>query len=121
MVAAWPILAQAHPPADHRLWEDPRFIWTVAAFIGLLFLGAIVLAVLDRWRKRSGSPSLSANDQLAHFRELYENGELSQSEFERIRARLTGQLMRELDVRPRPTDTAGPPEPPAPPSPPAGV
>jgi hypothetical protein len=46
---------------------------------------------------------LSANEQLANFRALYDKGQLSQTEFERVRESLSRQLQRELDVQ------AGPP------------
>src|SRR5206468_2906383 len=97
--------------AAPRLWEDPRFLWSALALLGLLLVGSFLIALLSRWRKRADPQSLTANDQLAHFRELYEKGELSQTEFERIRAKLAGQLLRELNLPP-PRAEPGPQPPP---------
>jgi hypothetical protein len=103
MVAAW-LLANAKGP---RPWADPRFLWTSIALAGLILLGVLLIAWLDRWRRQSEPQPLTANDQLAHFRELHEKGELSQAEFDRIRAKLGGELQQELDLSGR--DAAGQP------------
>jgi hypothetical protein len=81
--------------------------------LAAILIGAGVVAWLDRWRKRTEAPPMSANEQLALFRELYERGELDAEEFARIRNRLGDRLRQELDV---PTLTPVEPEPPAPPS-----
>jgi hypothetical protein len=96
MVAAWQLLVNAQPPAAPRPWADPRLLWTSLALAGLILLGALVIAWLKRWRRCSEPESLTANEQLARFRDLYETGDLSQAEFERIRAKLAVQLLQEL-------------------------
>ncbi len=96
MGAAWQAIAnagRARPP----LW-DPRLLWLSLALAAVILIGALIIAWIDRWRRRSGSERLSANEQLANFRRWYEKGQLSQEEFERIRALLSEQLRRELDV-----------------------
>ncbi len=100
MNAAWQAIAEAARPA---LW-DPRLFWLTLALIAVILLGVLILRWIERWRKRSGSERLSANDQLASFRKLYEQGQLSQEEFERIRALLSLQLRQELGV---PATSAG--------------
>jgi hypothetical protein len=82
-----------------RPW-DPRLLWATLALIGVILLGALLIVVLDRWRRRlDEEPCSTANDQLAAFRTMFERGEMSQEEFERIRAHLGGQLREELDVK----------------------
>jgi hypothetical protein len=114
--------------------DDPRTLTLVLTMCGVLLLGAIVVAVAQRWRRRQDQP-LSASDQLAQFRELYEEGELSEEEFNRLRKLLGGQLRKELpagggdpglrDRKPPTVPTAesfsqgAPPKEPPPPSPPA--
>src|SRR5262249_38292205 len=81
--------------------------------IATLLLGALVFAWLDRWRKRSRRDDASPADLLTSFRSSYEQGELSQEEYERIRARLAPKIKQQLGAadksaapeRPRPTDT----------------
>ncbi len=79
-----------------------------------LLVGAIVIALSSRWRRRRGlEEDLSPSGQLAHFRSLYEAGTISQEEFERLRALLGGQIRQEMGVpAPAPEGTA-----PAPPGP----
>jgi hypothetical protein len=93
MNAAWQAIAQAPSPL---LW-DPRLLWLTLALAAAILIGVLLIAWIDRWRKRSGCERLSANEQLANFRELYEQGELNHEEFERIRATLSPQLRQELD------------------------
>jgi len=83
---------------------------TTLYFVGALLLGALIITVVNRWRKKTaGSESLSAVDQLAHFRTLYEQGELSEEEFNRLRTLLGGKNRRkEGEGKPR---EARPPQP----------
>jgi hypothetical protein len=75
--------------------------------VGVLLLGALVISIVDRWRKRSPPERLSTGNQLAHFQALYDRGELSAEEFSRLRSLLRGRLVREMEVE------EIPPEPPA--------
>lgn len=61
-------------------------------------MGYLVILWVDRWRKRTVQYQLSARDELAQYQTLYERGELSQEEFDRIRALLTQRLCQALDV-----------------------
>jgi multidrug resistance efflux pump len=120
--------------APTLLLTDPalagRLLWAALPLVGALLGGAIVLYLIDRWRKRGAAEEEAAatpNDQLSRFRSLYERGEMSREEFERVKALLTGQLRRELNVpapaapaESRPVDTniqAAPPDPQSPPPP----
>jgi hypothetical protein len=105
MDTAWQAIAEAGPPVRSPMW-DPRLLWLTLALVAVILIGALAIAWLDRWRKRSGSEQLSANDQLANFRALYEKGQLNQAEFERIRQLLSRQLRNELDVPAAPSDSA---------------
>ncbi len=65
---------------------------TVGLYLaGALLLAAIVVALVSRWRRRSGDECLTPRDQLTHFRSLYERGTISAEEFQRLRALLTGE------------------------------
>jgi hypothetical protein len=87
-----------------RITSDPRFWCTSLSLLAALLIGAVVFAILDRWRRQPAEDRVSAGDQLSHFRSLYDRGEISREEFERIRARLGGKLRQELQL----------PQPPAP-------
>ncbi len=88
--------------ARRPLW-DPRLFWATLALIGVLLVGALVIGAVERWRKRPPPPPFRVGDQLAHFRTLYERGELSAEEFARIRGRLTERIVQDLDL----IETAG--------------
>jgi hypothetical protein len=112
MDAAWQAIAKAGP-VQPPLW-DPRLLWLTLALLAIILISALLLAWIDRWRRRSGSERLSANEQLANFRELYDKGQLSKEEFERIRALLSKELRRELDVPAAPPAPAAGQKPEAP-------
>jgi hypothetical protein len=91
--------------APTLLLTDPalggRLIWAALPLVGALLAGAIILYVIDRWRKSQAAEEEAAcapNEQLSRFRSLYEQGEMSREEFEQVKALLTGQLRRELNV-----------------------
>lgn len=121
MGSAWPgvcvvILLEQKP------WEDPRVLWTTAALVGGLLLGAVVIGLTDRWRKHRERDQTSATDQLTNFRSLYERGEISREEYERIRSRLSQKIRQELSAPPLPpTNPDKPAAPEAPAAPEHGV
>jgi hypothetical protein len=97
-------------------WEAPRqLLWPSLAFIGALLVLALVVAWMDRWRKRQPQQGrLSTSDQLAHFRTLYERGEMSPEEYARVHALLAERLKKEMDALTPPPPGERPPEAPAP-------
>jgi hypothetical protein len=89
-------LLPARPPS----LLDPQLLWATFALIATLLLGALIFAWLDRWRKRTTEGTLSPGEQLAAFRSSYDRGEMSQEEYERVRAKLAPQVRREHDLPP---------------------
>lgn len=96
---------------------DPRLLWYSLGLVVLLLVGAYVIWLTDRWRKRAQQSHANSGDQLAHFRRLYERGEFSAEEFARIRGLLTGRLIKEMEKPPPPEAPPQPPQPPVPPDP----
>jgi uncharacterized membrane protein len=83
---------------------DPKFVQVLIAtglLAAILIIGAVVVALFDRWRKRQANETFSTHDQLASFRLLYERGELSREEFERVRRQLMERL-KASEVRSEP-------------------
>jgi hypothetical protein len=101
------LLAQAGPAARPSLWESPLF-WTSLSLVGALLLAALIIALVDRWRKRPTQTTAPAGEQLSYFRSLYASGDISREEFERIRARLGGRLREQFQVPPKADPSAGP-------------
>src|SRR5262245_48221776 len=100
---------------------NPRFLWPTLALVGSLLLGAVIIALADRWRKRPANEGLTAGDQLSHFRKLYDQGLITREEFEAVRTQLAGKLRDELKL---PAQAETPPAPaaeaPRPPEAPPG-
>ena len=87
-------------------WLDLVVYGTCLA--GALLAAAVVIEAVRRWRQR-GEKTLTPSDQLATYRALYNRGEISQEEFDRLRDALGGEIRR----------AAAPPAPP--PAAPASV
>lgn len=58
-------------------------------FIAVLLIGAVILARVNKWREGM-TCDLNSTDSLAAFQLSYEDGELDDEEYKRIRARLIG-------------------------------
>ncbi len=122
MVAVQPNLVQAPaPPAPvpaPRPALDYGLLLTVLALAGVVAVGVLIITVANRWRRNLGQDDVTG-DQMGSFRELYERGELSQDEYQRIKDRLGGQLRQELNLpgAPKPDSPPQPPTLPGPPTP----
>ena len=92
--------------------QSPRLWWATFILIAVaLIFGLVVIYLTDRWRRRSGQTRMSTGDQMAHFRELYEKGEISADEYNRIRQHLTVRMTKEWEAaHPRPTNDAPQPQ-----------
>ena len=95
----------AEPPPPAR--KDPKdaiksdTLWiTVGLLLLVLLAGIVVLAFIDRWRKRSVPFEKGSVEEVSNFRELYESGEITQSEYERIRAKMAGRVKEKVGVKP---------------------
>ncbi len=85
-----------------------KLLWPTLAVIGVMLLGAAIIEAVRRWRSRPVPSRLSSTDQLAHFRSLYDRGELSEEEFNRLQAVLGERIKKELDIPVAATAAAAP-------------
>jgi len=122
------MFAQAPAPAGPKptaLFQSTEFYLAVGGLIGLLVLAAVVLHFVDRWRRQQTEVAENRPTSpldLTSFREMYENGEITQSEYERIRDKLAARMKKEVGAAgpptpapaPAPPQSAGPPQPPPP-------
>jgi hypothetical protein len=106
------------------LTKEERLLLWVSVLVGVLLFGAFVISRLDRWRKRQ-MEGADDPDPVMSFRELYERGELSKSEYDRVLRRVAERV----GAKPKPVPVppaapqepaAGPPATEEPPTPPAG-
>jgi len=106
------------------LTKEERLLLWVSVLVGVLLVGAVVISRLDRWRKRQMQAEDDNPGHVTTFREMYERGELSKEEYDRVLRRVAERV----GAKPKPVPVppaapqepaAGPPateEPPAPPS-----
>lgn len=82
--------------------------------VGVILIGALILYLVKSWQTKQNEPlSIDPNDQLAKFRESYESGEMSEEEFKRVKAILTGKIRNKLNTgsaeeTPRPASPKSP-------------
>jgi hypothetical protein len=76
-----------------------QLLVTSLCLVAALLVAAVVVAWVNRWRRqRDAQDDLSPNVQLAQFRALYEQGTISQEEFERLRTLLGARMRATLGV-----------------------
>jgi hypothetical protein len=111
MVAAWFAgFAQFTMSRDMAL----AILRGMLVLIAVMAVSAAIIIWVGRWMRRPAAPP--GGDDLAYYRLLYEQGEFSREEYERIRARLGKQLRKDLDL---PAKEEAPPAAPPPNEPPA--
>ncbi len=70
----------------------PELLITWTILLGALVTGWLTVRAVRDWRKQRVTPGPTPAEQLEQFQRLYEQGELSAAELERIRAALgTGE------------------------------
>lgn len=105
--------------------QENLFLWS-GVLIGVLLFGAWVISRLDRWRKRQMEAEDDSPGHVMSFREMYERGELSKEEYDRVLRRVAvraGGKPRPAVQSPGPSHqepATGPPATEEPPTPPSG-
>ena len=93
------LLAQAQPGDPAAVARDPRFIYAGGLLIAVLLAGAAAIFLVDRWRKRQFSDADDAQESaesLSSFRELYDRGELSEEEYQTVRAKMAAKIKKDV-------------------------
>src|SRR5215207_1314387 len=83
MFGVWQILGNT--TAKPSPFTTPEFIWATGGLVGFLLLAAGALVWAKRWRARLlEEEERRSEDRLASYRTLYERGEISREEYEKI-------------------------------------
>ncbi len=116
-LAALSLWADAPPPVvnpPRPLLENTDFLIACGLMAVVLFGSAVVLSYFDRRRKRAEVAFQDSTSQLESYRELYENGEITEREYLRVRDRVAGKMKKEVglpDSPPKPPPPVKPPDP----------
>ena len=80
---------------------DPQLFYPAMLLIAALLVGAVVIAFVRRWQQlQQRAVGTNASDQLAQYRQMFEKGKISEEEFKRLRAVLSEELRKEIDLPP---------------------
>src|SRR5438128_11031052 len=108
MTGTWPTAFSQPLMAQFSSGREFKLLWPSLAVIAAMLLGAALIEAVRRWRSRPASFRFTATDELARFRSLYDKGELSEEEFNRLQAVLGERLKKELDIPVAATAAAAP-------------
>lgn len=89
----------------------PDVLLATALLVLVLLLGAIVLVYANRWKKSAILPEASKPmDELANYRAMFQRGELTAVEYEKVRLRISERMKNQLGIAPSidPAPPAGP-------------
>jgi hypothetical protein len=106
--------------------QRPEVVWGVAGIAVALLAGAVVIYGVDKWRKRAAAGPTEGEraGALSSYRDMYENGEITEAEYAELRRRVAEKVKKpaaaKADAAPVPGEraTLNPPAPPAPALPP---
>ena len=90
LIAAGPPPPPGKPLLSVELWI------AIGLLSAILLGGAVALYLTDVWRKRQFAPSRDSTESLTSFRAMYERGELSEEEYQKIRARVAAKVKQEV-------------------------
>jgi hypothetical protein len=85
-------------------FDRPDFIWGMAGLAAALVVGAIAIVLVDRWRKRSALGEMQASEELTGFRAMFERGEISKDEYEKLRLKVASRVKPAEAAPAPPTD-----------------
>lgn len=77
-------------------WLSNPFVQALGWCVALVFLIAVAVYALGKFRGSAEEERLGASDLLSNFRELHSEGGLSDEEFRTIKTLLSEKLQREL-------------------------
>jgi hypothetical protein len=105
-------------PPEKQLLQNPEFLWTVGLLALVMIGGAVAIGILDRWRKRQVDPARwkRSGPELSSFRDMLDSGEITHSEYEKIRDKMANKMKQEVGLKkpvPPSAPEASPTSPPA--------
>jgi hypothetical protein len=106
MLASW-LIAAGNDPRTEAAW---KIFWTIVVLIVVVIIVGGLIMFLTRWIKRSNAAAKTFGDDRTSFKVLYERGELTEEEYQKIRARLGQKLREDLKLPAPPSTDAKSPE-----------
>ena len=92
-----PIAGPATPLWAANPLLDTDFLIATGLLVFVLMVGAIIFGIVERWRRKQfEAPVEDSVESLTSFRAMYENGEITRSEYERIRGKVAVRVKGEV-------------------------
>jgi hypothetical protein len=92
------------------LSKEERLMLISSILVGVLLLGAVIISRLDRWRRRQMDALDDSAESAGSFRELYERGEITKGEYERVLQRVAERAGAKPKISAKPeTPSEAPP------------
>jgi hypothetical protein len=132
-MSSLPLLAILFADTPDDPLSRPEILWGTIGITVALLIGAAVIYVTDKWRKRAAEGARVDAEALTSYRAMYEAGEITEAEYAELKRRMA-EKVKKSTMPPAPggptTPAFGatllgtmpptpPPPPPAPPAPPA--
>lgn len=73
-------------------FDRPEIIWGSVGLAAALLVGALVITIVDKWRRRAAMEEREAGLELTDFRAMYESGEITEAEYNRLRLRVADRV-----------------------------
>src|SRR4051812_24684069 len=94
--------AEPAPTRSEPFLQKPEDWVVVLSLAGVLLAGAVVVWVVDRWRKRAVLNEKRSGEELTSFRAMYERGEITEAEYAKLRAKVAERVKAKAAAAPAP-------------------
>lgn len=91
----------ARPAVDKEKARQDLVFNGILMAVGVIVIG-VIFGVLKYWARRQTEDCENPTMTLSSYREMYENGELSQEEYEQIRTKMAAKMKGSLGIKPLP-------------------
>ncbi|MEO2091093.1 MAG: hypothetical protein ABGY75_16615 [Gemmataceae bacterium] len=118
--APTPTSALTEAEKVRRISQNDDFVIYSLILVGVLLAAAVVFYFLERWRRSNpkGESDREASMSLSSFREMYESGEITEGEYQRLKEKMASKIKgTPAPATPPPPPEGGGQTPPQPPSP----
>lgn len=106
VVGQLPAAPGAKPPLDRTQIRQELITTFVLLGVAVLVIG-VIFAAVKSWLRRQNEDCDNPSLSLSSFRTMYENGELSEQEYEQIRNKMAAKMKGSLTIRPLPPAPEG--------------
>jgi hypothetical protein len=83
-------------------FDRPELIWGSVGLAGALFVGAVVIYLVDKWRRQAALDEKKSGEELTDFRAMFERGEITEAEYNALRLKVAQRVKKAEPAAPAP-------------------